>query len=113
MSSSAGKVLKTTNGGTNWNIVANSGINPNDRRKTVFFLDANIGWISTKIENGYGVIQNTTDGGASWTTQGTPLINPQGGYAIFSVYFVDAQNGWLNAGYGQYQNIATQFKDRT
>jgi hypothetical protein len=97
----SGKVLKTTNGGTNWNIVTNSGINPHDRSKTVFFLDANIGWISTKNENGHGVIQHTTDGGASWTIQGTPLINPQGGNAIFSVYFVDAQNGWLTADYGK------------
>jgi photosystem II stability/assembly factor-like uncharacterized protein len=97
----AGKVLHTTNGGTNWNYVTNTGINPNDRSKTVFFLDANIGWISTKNENGYGIIQHTTDAGASWTTQGTPLVNPQGGNAIFSIYFVDAQNGWLTADNGK------------
>jgi photosystem II stability/assembly factor-like uncharacterized protein len=96
----AGKVLKTTDGGTNWNIVTNSGINPNDRSKTVFFLDANNGWISTKNENGYGVIQHTTDGGASWAAQGTPLVNPQGGNAIFSICFADTQNGWLTADYG-------------
>jgi len=96
----AGKVLKTTDGGTNWNIVTNSGINPNDRSKTVFFLDANNGWISSKDGNGFGIIQHTTDGGASWTTQGTPL-DPQGGNAIFSIYFVDTQNGWLTADYGK------------
>lgn len=97
----AGKVLKTTDGGTNWNYVTNSGINPNDRSKTVFFLNANTGWISSKDGNGYGVIQHTTDAGASWTTQGTPLMNPQGGNAIFSIYFVNAQNGWLTADYGK------------
>ncbi len=96
-----GKVLNTTDGGTNWNIVTNSGINPDDRSKTVFFLDANIGWISTKDGSGFGVVQHTTDGGASWTTQATPLNNPQGGNAIFSIYFVDAQNGWLTADYGK------------
>jgi len=97
----SGKVIKTTDGGTNWNFVTNSGINPNERSKTVFFLDANNGWISTKNENGYGIIQHTTDGGASWTSQGTPLVNPQGGNAIFSIYFVDVQNGWLTADYGK------------
>ena len=97
----AGKVLKTTNGGTNWNIVTNSGINPNVRSKTVFFLDANNGWISSKDVNGFGIIQHTTDGGASWTTQGTPLADPQGGNAIFSIYFADAQTGWLTADYGK------------
>lgn len=92
-----GKVLNTTNGGTNWNYVTNSGINPNDRSKTVFFLDADIGWISTKDGNGYGVIQHTTDGGKNWTRQITPLTNPQGGNAIFNIYFVDTHNGWLTA----------------
>lgn len=95
----SGKVVKTTNGGTNWNYVTNSGINPNDRSKVVFFLDANNGWISTKDGNGYGIIQHTTDGGASWISQGTPLVNPQGGNRIFSIYFVDAQNGWLTDGH--------------
>lgn len=97
----AGKVLKTTNGGTNWNFVTNSGINPNERSKSVFFLDANVGWISTKNELGYGIIQHTTDGGTSWTTQGTPLQDPQGGNGIYSIYFVDAQNGWLTASNGK------------
>ncbi len=54
-----------------------------------------------KMGNGYGIIQHTTDGGASWTTQGTPLVDPQGYNAIFSIYFVDAQNGWLTADYGK------------
>jgi photosystem II stability/assembly factor-like uncharacterized protein len=97
----SGKVLKTVDGGTNWNYVTNSGINQNDRSKTVFFLDANNGWISTKNVSGDGIIQHTTDGGASWTSQGTPLVDPQGGNAIFSIYFVDAQNGWLTADKGK------------
>ena len=97
----AGKVLKTTNGGTNWEYVTNSGVNPNERSKTVFFLDANVGWISTKNEQGHGIIQHTTDGGTNWATQPTPLQDPQGGNGIFSIYFVDAQNGWLTASNGK------------
>jgi photosystem II stability/assembly factor-like uncharacterized protein len=97
----SGKVVRTTNGGTNWSYVTNSGINSQDRSKSVFFLNANTGWISTKNGSGDGTIQHTTNGGASWTTQGTPLMNPQGGNAIFSLYFVDAQNGWLTGDKGR------------
>ena len=93
----SGKIVKTTDGGTNWNYVTNSGINPAERSKTVFFLDANNGWISTKDIAGNGIIQHTTDGGVSWVTQTTTLNNPQGGNAIFNIYFFDAQNGWLTA----------------
>ena len=97
----AGKVLKTTDGGTNWNFVTNSGINPNDRSKAVFFIDANNGWISTKNELGYGTVKHTTDGGTGWTTQETPLQDPHGGNGIYSIYFIDAQNGWLTASNGK------------
>jgi len=96
----AGKVLKTTDGGTNWNIVTNSGINPNDRSKTVFFLDANDGWISSKDNSQNPYIQHTTDGGISWQTKATPLGNPNGYNAIFSIFFYDAQHGWLTGDYG-------------
>jgi photosystem II stability/assembly factor-like uncharacterized protein len=86
-----GKVLKTTDGGANWNYVTNSGINPDERSKDVFFLDANTGWISSKDNAGYAFLQHTTDGGASWTRHGTFP-----GYgSIFSIYFYDAQNGWV------------------
>ncbi len=96
-----GKVIKTTDGGAHWNFVTNSGINPLQRSKTVFFLDANNGWIPSKTsgqEEAY--IQHTTDGGATWSTQTTPLGN-QGGNAIFSLFFVDAQNGWLTSDWGR------------
>ena len=90
----AGKVLKTTDGGANWNYVTNSGINPLERSKAVFFIDANIGWISTKDVAGNAVIQHTTDGGSSWVQQSVP-VNDQYGNRVYSIFFVDAQNGWL------------------
>jgi len=90
----AGKVLKTTDGGANWNYVTNSGINPLERSKAVFFIDANIGWISTKDVAGNAVIQHTTDGGSSWAQQSVP-VNDQYGNRVYSIFFVDAQNGWL------------------
>ena len=87
----AGKVLNTTDGGTNWNYVTNSGINSSERSKTVFFLDANNGWISSKDISNHAFIQHTSDGGASWTTHGTfPVYG-----SIYSIYFYDVQNGWV------------------
>lgn len=96
-----GKVLKTSSGGSSWGYVLNSGVNVNEKCKAVFFLDASNGWISTKDGNGFGILQHTTDGGANWTTQTTPINDPQGGNAIFSIHFVNAQNGWLTADYGR------------
>lgn len=86
-----GKVIKTTDGGANWNYVTNSGINPGERSKDVFFLDANTGWISSKDISGHAFLQHTTDGGANWTTLGT---FPSDG-SIYSIYFYDANNGWV------------------
>ncbi len=94
------KVMRTTDGGTTWNFITNSGISTDYRSKSVFFLDANNGWISSKDGAGYGTLQHTTNGGTTWSTQVTPLQNTQGGNSIFSIYFVDAQHGWLTADYG-------------
>lgn len=96
-----GKVLKTNNGGNTWDFVLNTGVNPSEKCKAVFFLDANNGWISSKDGNGFGIIQHTSDGGTSWTTQNTPLNNPQGGNAIFSIHFINSQNGWLTGDFGK------------
>ena len=72
--------------------------------KTVFFLDANNGWISSKDNSQNPYIQHTTDGGISWQTQTTPLGNPNGYNAIFSIFFYDAQHGWLTGDYGNICN---------
>jgi photosystem II stability/assembly factor-like uncharacterized protein len=98
-----GKVLKTTNGGTNWNWVTNSGIDPQSSCKTVFALDQNHVWIPSKANDPLQTpyVQYTSNGGASWSTQMTPFGSVQGGNAIFSICFVDAQTGWLTADYGR------------
>lgn len=98
-----GKVLKTTNGGTNWNWVTNSGIDPQSSCKTVFALDQNHVWIPSKVNDLQQTpyVQYTSDGGLNWSTQMTPFGNTQGGNAIFSICFVDPQNGWLTADYGR------------
>ena len=98
-----GKVIKTTNGGGNWTFVSNSGINPLQSCKTVFPLDANNVWIPSKHSDNEQTpyLQQTTDGGSTWTTLTTPFGNPQGSNAIFSIYFINPQNGWITADYGR------------
>lgn len=104
-----GLVLKTTDGGINWNTVGNTGLTTGSDSKAVFFLDANTGWISVGYENTEGVgtrfILATKNGGLTWATQQTPVTND-----IFSIFFPNAENGWLTSDYGQ---IARYIQPRT
>ena len=103
-----GQVIKTTSGGSNWNWVTNTGLTANSTSKSIFFLDANIGWIGCGTDNSDGVgtrfILATKDGGASWATQPTPVTND-----IFSMSFWDANHGWLTSDNGQ----IAQFKQNS
>jgi photosystem II stability/assembly factor-like uncharacterized protein len=98
-----GKVLKTTDGGTNWNFITNSGVNISENSKTVFFIDANTGWISSKQSDLFSTpfLQHTTNGGITWETQITPFGDLQASNAIFSIYFVNPQTGWITGDRGR------------
>lgn len=98
-----GKVIKTTDGGTNWTFVTNSGINSSENCKSVFMLDADNVWISSKQADAQHTpfLAYTSDGGSTWTTQATPFGDPQGYNAIFSIYFSDINNGWITGDYGR------------
>lgn len=99
----AGKVLKTTNGGVNWNFLAGSGINSDEPCKTVFSLGANHVWIPSKSSsvNQTPFIQYSPNGGSMWSTQMTPFGSTQGSNAIFSICFVNPELGWLTADLGR------------
>lgn len=92
-----GRILKTVNGGINWNLLSNTGIGNRSYSKCLFFLDANTGWIGTNISGTRDtptqrIILHTKDGGSSWTSQNITSTN-----AIFSIFFRDETNGWFTA----------------
>lgn len=95
----SGKIIKTTDGGSNWVPVTNTGINPASKSKCLFFLNADTGWIGTNDgiinENPDRIILYTDNGGSSWTKQNLPIAG-----AVFSIFFWDANNGWYVGEYG-------------
>jgi photosystem II stability/assembly factor-like uncharacterized protein len=95
------KILRTTDGGTNWIRISNTGINPQSNSKCLFFLNADTGWIGTndgiQDQGPDRVILHTSDGGASWTDS---YRVKESNHAIFSIFFLDANNGWFTGDYG-------------
>jgi photosystem II stability/assembly factor-like uncharacterized protein len=91
------KIIKTTDGGSNWIPVTNTGIHPSSKSKCLFFLNADTGWIGTndgiQNQNPDRVILYTNDGGSSWTKQYPPTG------AVFSIFFWDANSGWFAGDY--------------
>jgi photosystem II stability/assembly factor-like uncharacterized protein len=83
-------ILKTTDGGQNWNKVSfpagNSfGLN------TVFFVNPDTGWVAGSS----GIIYKTLNGGINWTSQSSGT-----GRAIAKMYFISALEGWATGGWG-------------
>lgn len=74
------KILKTTNGGVDWQRITNTGIHPASKAKCVFFLNANTGWIGTDDGianlNPDRIILHTTNGGTSWAENFLPEKAP-------------------------------------
>ncbi len=88
-------VLKTKNSGTTWGKVdiPQSVV----RVKSLFFLNPDTGWISVKVwssqlQREIPAIIFTSNGGATWVIQSTPNSNAG---SVFSIYFVDVNNGWF------------------
>lgn len=85
-----GTILKTTNGGTNWEkkIIGST----TNVFFSVFFVDANIGYIAT-ADNSY---LKTTDGGTTWVEKSLGIENH-----CMSIFFVSADTGWIVSGCGE------------
>jgi photosystem II stability/assembly factor-like uncharacterized protein len=77
-----GRILRTTDGGTNWLLQSSS---TGQNLYGVDFVDANIG---TAVGQD-GTIIHTTDGGTNWAAQTSGAIDG----TLFSVSFLDLNNG--------------------
>lgn len=83
------KLYKTTNGGTNWDVI--NGI-ANPVGGFYYFVDALNGWMFGASASTTGTntdILHTTDGGLSWTTQATNVGS------VKAIYFSDLLHGWI------------------
>jgi photosystem II stability/assembly factor-like uncharacterized protein len=74
-----GSLIKTTDAGTTWQIVAR----PSQNITAISFIDDNIGWVLASDS-----LYHTTDGGRSWTGRHT-------GYGGASAGFDDGARGWV------------------
>lgn len=100
-----GVVLKTTDGGSSWTATR---IGHKEVPTTVFFVDANNGWIGGATpppgdDEGIGgpsALLATTDGGSTWQSRYNIPIS------IYRVFFVDNMNGWASGSKGVIYNTA-------
>jgi len=88
----------TTNGGNNWIRPSGSFIPNTSRWSNVFFLNENLGW-KVGYRNGDGrVVKSTTGVGSDWHSR-TTVPEP-----LYSVMFVDENNGWMVGSEGAIYN---------
>lgn len=87
-----GEVRKTTNGGTNWNLLT-TGISSNQSLSAVDFIDVNTGWVFSNSTNSGGNIWKTTNGGTNWSIQNSGLTGNQ--QIIYAADMTDANTGWF------------------
>jgi len=81
-----GVIVKTTDGGLNWNYQSNPDTS-NRALLDVFFLNANEGWAV-----GFnGIILHTTNGGKLWTIEGAGLTTNM----LRAVQFTSSKNGYV------------------
>lgn len=81
-----GLVKKTTNGGNQWFIAADSIGNQFGNLSSVYFIDSLIGWIV-----GDNYFASSKDGGITWKKDSS-FANQN----ISDIFFLDEQNGWIN-----------------
>lgn len=84
-----GIVLKTTNGGNDWDL---NSLTSYGWFQTIFFINSNVGWVG-----GASGILKTTNGGVDWM--------PQSGItgSSYSIQFIDENLGWTGASNGTYK----------
>ncbi len=98
ISAGNGKLLHTTNGGTNWTVVSPEPTDTlfswSDPAMSISFINPSTGWI-IRTKGSYdqwkgAVVYKTTNGGANWSKVTIPSYD-----AGMYIQFVDANNGWI------------------
>jgi len=84
-------ILHTTDGGDNWNPQSPP---PSVNYYSVHFADSQTGCAVGATVGGAGRIRRTTDGGNTWDI----ITPPTSAYSLWSIYFTDANNGWIAGG---------------
>jgi WD40 repeat protein len=108
---SAGHLLRTSNGGTQWRDVSPTDMTFSD--EGLFILDGSTAWVTPTIAPCYqpgcppaslmeGTVWRTVDGGQSWEASQPFLLGRQDGSAYIVPYyrpatlkFIDSNHGWL------------------
>ena len=80
-----GYIVRTTDGGDTWELMASSLPQP---LGTVEFVNSTTGWII----GGAGYVLKTLDGGATWNIQNTPAADDE--IDLWDADFLDANTGW-------------------
>ncbi|MDH3269324.1 MAG: YCF48-related protein, partial [Ignavibacteria bacterium] len=83
------EIARTTDGGSNWFTVFSPSFM--DEFYSIFLIDSNTGWIAGENILQKGLIYKTTDGGLSWSLLSNDTLK-----ACTSVYFADANHGWVS-----------------
>ena len=94
-------ILRTNDGGTNWDSISFNTANDTFLLRDIFFVDANTGFTGGS-RNGIQVLMKTTDNGNSWT-EITPDTSAAG--LILSLYFVNSQTGFAGSGTSFYKTL--------
>ena len=81
----SGRIVRTTDGGTTWNLVKY----PEDSYPTIFFINSQFG----SIETGFWNIGKLTDSGLSWIQQIGYNLGP-----IEDIFFINENYGWAANG---------------
>lgn len=81
-------ILRTTNGGANWQQVP-SGYSTSFQN--TFFVNVNTGWVVGQ----YGAIIKTTNAGANWYSQSSGVSN-----LLMYTHFYNSQTGWITGAGG-------------
>ncbi len=88
--SDQGYLLKTTNGGSNWQSTYIDSL----WSWSLYFVDNNTGFMVGDKSSSPGIIKKTTNGGINWVTCLIGLSN-----CYFSIYFVDYNTGYAGGKY--------------